>query len=512
MAVVLLSPILNGWQGLGTSLVLLNGGFLNTYQAGTSTPLATYTTNAGSVANSNPIVLGSDGRPPNEIWLISGSAYRFVLFDSSSNLIATYDNIVGIPGIGTLFQWAGSAGGTSDALALTPSPAITGYVLGASYTFVATATNTTTTPTAAISGLAPKTLVKSNNKPPSAGDIVSGKMYTVVDNGSNLVIQNTLPSDLPSLYSQRNRLINGECNIAQGTVPTLSTSPQFAQVDMVTGWASSGAVTAGTITQALTGSPGRNYCVQFTATTLTGAGQLSWRYRVESKDATSLNNQKCTFQIKVRQDSGSAINHTIIIRTPLVVDSYGGTSVVATSSAISVASLSTQTLTFTFTASAVQNGIEIEIQAACGATTLNWSLSEWQLEEGIFASPFEYTNMEVSLAKCQRYYEKSFPQGTIPAQNAGFQSYGFTQVVAAAATMRGIPYRYSVTKRVAPAVTLYNTAAANAQARNATVATDCTATTAGGLTDTGFFLTTTMAAGSSIGDSNVVHFTADARL
>jgi hypothetical protein len=98
MPTVAFSPIGNGVSFLGTSLVLLNGGFINTYQAGTTTPLATYTTNAGNVANSNPIVLQSDGRAPQEIWLIQGSAYKFVLSDALSNVIATYDNIVGIDG------------------------------------------------------------------------------------------------------------------------------------------------------------------------------------------------------------------------------------------------------------------------------------------------------------------------------------------------------------------------------------------------------------------------------
>ena len=63
MALVTLAPILNGWQGLTSTGLPLNGGFIYTYQAGTSTPLATYTTSAGSTPNANPIVLGSDGRP-----------------------------------------------------------------------------------------------------------------------------------------------------------------------------------------------------------------------------------------------------------------------------------------------------------------------------------------------------------------------------------------------------------------------------------------------------------------
>lgn len=93
---VLLSPIGNGFQFFDNNGVPLAGGLLYTYQAGSSTPLATYTTSAGSVANTNPIVLGTDGRPPQEIWLTNGSSYKFVLKDSSDVTLKTYDNLYGI--------------------------------------------------------------------------------------------------------------------------------------------------------------------------------------------------------------------------------------------------------------------------------------------------------------------------------------------------------------------------------------------------------------------------------
>lgn len=82
-----------GWQGFTVGGLPLNSGLLYTYIAGGTTPQATYTTYLGNVQNSNPIVLGADGRPPNEIWLTSGVSYRFDLNDSSGNLIKTYDNV-----------------------------------------------------------------------------------------------------------------------------------------------------------------------------------------------------------------------------------------------------------------------------------------------------------------------------------------------------------------------------------------------------------------------------------
>jgi len=77
--------------------VPLAGGLIYTYLAGTNTPAATYTSAAGSIVHSNPIVLDSSGRvPTGEIWLTDSTSYKFVLKDASNVLIATYDNIIGI--------------------------------------------------------------------------------------------------------------------------------------------------------------------------------------------------------------------------------------------------------------------------------------------------------------------------------------------------------------------------------------------------------------------------------
>ena len=74
---------------------VLTGGKLYTYLSGTTTPTPTYTTSAGNVARTNPIVLDSAGRVPGsgEIWITVGITYKFVLTDSNDVLIGTYDNI-----------------------------------------------------------------------------------------------------------------------------------------------------------------------------------------------------------------------------------------------------------------------------------------------------------------------------------------------------------------------------------------------------------------------------------
>jgi hypothetical protein len=98
MAAVFLAP---GVFGAGGQFMDQNGvplalGQITTYLAGTSTPAATFTTSAGTIANANPIILNPDGRPPQEIWFQAGVAMKLVLADALGSIIATYDNLTGM--------------------------------------------------------------------------------------------------------------------------------------------------------------------------------------------------------------------------------------------------------------------------------------------------------------------------------------------------------------------------------------------------------------------------------
>jgi len=87
-----------GWQFFDNNGVPLSGGKMHTYAAGTTTPATTYTTSVGNVANANPIILNSAGRPSSQIWLDNNETYKFVLTTSDDIVLWTMDNI---PGIGS---------------------------------------------------------------------------------------------------------------------------------------------------------------------------------------------------------------------------------------------------------------------------------------------------------------------------------------------------------------------------------------------------------------------------
>jgi len=111
-----------GWQFFGNNGLPLAGGKLFTYAAGTTTPLATYTSSSGVTPHANPIILDSAGRVPSEVWLTSGSSYKFTLKTSANVEIWTKDNVPGIVTAADLAKYvttadlASSAAGKGDDL------------------------------------------------------------------------------------------------------------------------------------------------------------------------------------------------------------------------------------------------------------------------------------------------------------------------------------------------------------------------------------------------------------
>jgi len=86
-----------GQQFFDNTGVPLAGGLIYSYEAGTTTPAATYTTSAGTIAHTNPIVLDSAGRVPSgEIWVTPDQLYKYVVKTAAGTLLNTYDNIPSI--------------------------------------------------------------------------------------------------------------------------------------------------------------------------------------------------------------------------------------------------------------------------------------------------------------------------------------------------------------------------------------------------------------------------------
>lgn len=247
-----------------------------------------------------------------------------------------------------------------------------------------------------------------------------------------------------SIGALKNLIINGGCQIAQRASVALTTSPLYGQVDRFAAWGTGTAVSAGMITQDTAASIGRTgYALKLSGVTITGAGVVLVRQRIESENAKRLKNQAASFSVQVYHDVGSTINYVVTIRKPTAANNYTGTTIIATGSAVAVATATGTQITLPNVAMGdCSNGIEIEVQAQCGAvTTKNFSFTEWQIEEGATVSTFDRRDVAVEMSLCTRYF-----QGAVKYQmtlnGLSGSSYGTTMVIP---TMRATPTASNVT-------------------------------------------------------------------
>lgn len=94
----------------------LSNGTLQTFIAGTSTPVATFSDSSGT-PNANPIVLDAAGRVVG-LFLMVGSSYKFLLKNSSGATIWSFDNITAVPASAASTTIPGTAGENLSAGAL----------------------------------------------------------------------------------------------------------------------------------------------------------------------------------------------------------------------------------------------------------------------------------------------------------------------------------------------------------------------------------------------------------
>jgi len=122
---------LSSLYGAGAQLfddkgVVLSGGLIYTYLAGSTTPAITWTDSAQTVPNANPIQLNSAGRTTSEIYLPNGTGYKFIVTDSlGASVGPTWDNI---------FSLGTNAGGTSSASAWVESGLVPTFSSSTSFT------------------------------------------------------------------------------------------------------------------------------------------------------------------------------------------------------------------------------------------------------------------------------------------------------------------------------------------------------------------------------------------
>lgn len=264
-----------------------------------------------------------------------------------------------------------------------------------------------------------------------------------------------------------------------GPTATLSTSAQYGTLPMWAGWASGGAISAGTLTRTTTSTAGRSgRALHFSGVTTTGAGVLSARQRISASDSQQIKNQTVSLQFQVWQDTGASVNVTVVLRKPTVTNDYSAVTVIHTAGAVAVPSGTAAAVTIDNVALGdVANGLEIEVQAAVGAVTnKNLHIADAAMIESATFTDFQRDDPVGAEADLSRYYQSTFPAGVAPAQNAGVTGALSVQTVSSA-TDAYLDWRLPAFLRAAPGtVTTYNPSASNANWRDPIAAADRTVT------------------------------------
>ena len=293
--------------------------------------------------------------------------------------------------------------GTAPAFTLTPVPAIQAYAAGQRFNVTFNALGTVGTNTLAVSSLAAKSLKQYDElgiKQPAF--IPSGLNTDVEYDGTDFILVSPLPPSRRLAPS----FVNSGAMVAQRTTAgTLATSRVIGQCDNIGVWASGGAVSGGNIQQTTTGPGTSGYSCLASSVILTGSGQISHSIRMEARDAVKYKNKTVSFSVRVMHNVGSAINYTLVAKKPTVADTFTSTTIIATSGATSVLSATDTLLTFNNVAIGdVSNGLELEVQAVCGAvTTKAFNATEFYVAIEAAAGTYDAPDYERELAHCQRY-------------------------------------------------------------------------------------------------------------
>jgi len=226
-----------GAQFFNDSGVPLSGGLLYSYAAGTTTPATTWTTNTGTVANTNPIVLDSAGRTPAEIWITSGVDYKFILKTSTGITVGTYDDVPSLNDF-TAFNNLITVTGTNSLIG-TSVPPYTAYTTGMTLSFVPVATNTGAV-TLDLDGLGAKNVTFDASTALSAGAIAVGKIATLQYDGTRFQLTNIVGTG---------QILDGSITAAKLATDAVTTV-KITDLNVTTGKLADNAVTTIKITNA----------------------------------------------------------------------------------------------------------------------------------------------------------------------------------------------------------------------------------------------------------------------
>jgi hypothetical protein len=254
-------------------------------------------------------------------------------------------------------------------------------------------------------------------------------------------------------FGFRNRVINGDMRIDQRNAGA-SVSPAGSAVYIADRWKiQSVSGTAQRISSTLSG-----FANSFKYTSSGSNAYMQMGQQIEFVNCSDLQNQTVviSFRAKANNANSGSTALTVRTRTAAAVD---GAALFAGSNSDTSVTLTTSDAIYTVTRTfpSTFGALSLEFVLGSHVSSDGIEITGIQLEKGSTATSFDYRDYGRELALCQRYYEKSFPIGTAPAN--GVYSMGYLGYVCFADQwVFAVPtILFKVTKRSAPTMSYFGT-------------------------------------------------------
>ena len=190
----------------------------------------------------------------------------------------------------------------------------------------------------------------------------------------------------------------------------------------------------------------------------------------------------------------------------------GSTAIINQALAASTSATTTTKISSAAGASVTQVAVQFSWVPVGTAGANDWiEFTDVQLEVSPNGTPFQRVPFGEQWTNCQRFYQKSFPYATSPAQNVGVGTGELRgEVTAAATTTNNIFLNNFPMMLATPTVSTFSPAAATSQMYNITAAAACTGTATANVTPNSLQITATGPAGGAVTNTVGVHVTLEA--
>ena len=332
-------------------------------------------------------------------------------------------------------------------------------------------------------------------------------------------------ANVPGAAPADNLLTNGGKRIWQRGTSFVPSSTIFMD-DRWKGRRSANA--AGSTYSRQTGFSGAQYCIRIQRDSGNAATDaLIYGHQIESANCYRLAGKRVTLTADVRVGanySGGTLTANIFTGTGVdevfnVATGFatGASNTAPTAQSISATAARIRWPSVKLPATVSECGIAFVWTPTGTAGAADYvEITNVKFEVSAVGTRFENPPFADELEICRRFYQKSFDLATTPAQNLGDGTgeETFIATIAGAVTNRSHRIGFSPRMRATTglALTLYNPAAANAQIRDQTAAADTSAAATANVTESGFHVTCTGNAGTTVGGVLGFHWAADAEI